>query len=45
MANRFEYEGAPKKTEETWRDDMYSVGDIGFRNEEGCLFLTTASRT
>jgi long-chain acyl-CoA synthetase len=37
---RFEYEGAPDKTADTWRDDMFSVGDMGYLDEEGCLFLT-----
>jgi len=36
----FEYEGAPEKTAETWRGDMFSVGDMGFVDEEGFLFLT-----
>ena len=38
--SRFEYEGAPEKTADTWRDDMFSVGDMGYLDEEGCLFLT-----
>ncbi|MBW8824746.1 MAG: AMP-binding protein [Acidobacteria bacterium] len=36
----FEYEGAPEKTAETWRGDMFSVGDMGFIDEDGYLFLT-----
>jgi long-chain acyl-CoA synthetase len=38
--SRFEYEGAPDKTAETWKGDMFSVGDMGFLDAEGCLFLT-----
>jgi long-chain acyl-CoA synthetase len=36
----FEYEGAPEKTAETWRGNMFSVGDMGYLDRDGCLFLT-----
>jgi long-chain acyl-CoA synthetase len=36
----FEYEGAPEKTAETWRGDAFSVGDMGYVDDEGFLFLT-----
>jgi long-chain acyl-CoA synthetase len=36
----FEYDGAPEKTAETWRGDEFSVGDMGFVDEDGFLFLT-----
>jgi long-chain acyl-CoA synthetase len=38
--SRFEYEGAPEKTAETWRGSMFSVGDMGYLDDAGYLFLT-----
>src|SRR5215510_3952900 len=38
--SRFEYEGAPEKTAETWRGNEFSVGDMGYVDDEGFLFLT-----
>lgn len=37
---RFSYWGAPEKTAEAWRDDAFSVGDIGRLDAEGYLYLT-----
>ncbi|MET0304550.1 MAG: AMP-binding protein [Microbacteriaceae bacterium] len=36
----FEYDGAPDKTAESWRGDAFSVGDMGYLNDDGFLFLT-----
>jgi long-chain acyl-CoA synthetase len=38
--SRFEYEGAPEKTADTWRGDEFSVGDMGFLDDDGFLYLT-----
>jgi long-chain acyl-CoA synthetase len=36
---RFEYDGSPESTASAWRDDLFTVGDVGYLDEEGLLFL------
>ncbi len=36
---RFSYFGAPEKTAAAWRDDAFTVGDLGRLDEDGYLYL------
>jgi acyl-CoA synthetase (AMP-forming)/AMP-acid ligase II len=39
-ADRFSYWGDPVKTEQAWRDDAFTVGDLGWLDDDGYLFLS-----
>lgn len=38
--DRFEYLGDPEKTRASHRGDFFTVGDVGYVNEEGFLFIS-----
>jgi long-chain acyl-CoA synthetase len=37
---RFHYHEDSEKTDRAWRDDAFTVGDVGFVDADGYLFLT-----
>jgi len=37
---RFHYHGDEEKTARAWRDDAFTVGDVGYVDEDGYLYLT-----
>src|SRR4051812_49140721 len=40
MSGRFEYRNDPEKTAEAWRDDAFTIGEIGYLDDDGYLFIT-----
>ena len=39
-AAAFEYHKDKKKTKDSWKDGFFTVGDIGYVDEDGWLFLS-----
>ncbi|MBV8983704.1 MAG: AMP-binding protein [Acidimicrobiia bacterium] len=40
MSGGFEYRNDPEKTEAAWRDGAFTIGEIGYLDDDGYLFIT-----
>ena len=40
MSGGFEYRNDPEKTAAAWRDGAFTIGEIGYLDEDGYLFIT-----
>jgi long-chain acyl-CoA synthetase len=40
MGGGFEYRNDPAKTAAAWRDDAFTIGEIGYLDDDGYLFIT-----